>query len=60
MARTIPTFKHVKIVPHPLKANKYSVFVVPFPHVPPFFGSLAQCIKAAQIADRHAADLLEK
>lgn len=56
----IPTFKYVKIERHPLRAGIYGVFVVPFPHVPPFFGSLAECIKAAKVADRHAAELLEK
>lgn len=56
----IPKFKHVKIDRHPLRAGIYGVFVVPFPHVPPFFGSLAECIKAARVADRHAAELLAK
>lgn len=54
----IPTFEHVAITPHPLKSGVYMVLVTSFSGVPPYFGTLKQCIKAATVADRHAAKLL--
>lgn len=52
-------YKYVKIERHPLR-NCYCVFVPALPFIPPYFGTLAKCKKAAAAADRNAAAILEK
>jgi hypothetical protein len=54
----IPTFEHAAIMPHPLKSGVYMVLVTSISGVPPYFGTLKQCIKAATAANHHAAKLL--
>ena len=49
-------YKHVKIERHPLR-NAYAVINITFPAIPPYFGTLKQCQKAAAAADRNAAKL---
>lgn len=55
-----PTFEHCYICEHALRTGRYMVINTTFPAVPPFVGTLKQCIKAAAAADRSSAELLTK
>ena len=52
-------FKFAKIEKHPLRAC-FVVFIPELPHIPPFFGSLQECQRAAAVADKKAAAILNK
>ena len=52
------SFKFAKIGKHPLK-DCFMVFIPELPHIPPFFGSLEECQRAAAIADKKAAAILK-
>ena len=54
----VPNFEHVAICAHPLKAGCYMVLVKTIQGVPPYFGTLKQCIKAATAAEKHINKLL--
>ena len=54
----VPTFEHVAILEHPLKAGCFMVLVKTISGVPPYFGTLKQCIKAATAAEKHVNKLL--
>lgn len=54
----IPQFKHVRIAEHPLK-NEYMVVNVTFPQIPPYFGTLKQCVHAAEASDKNSELLMQ-
>jgi hypothetical protein len=51
--------QYAKIERHPLR-DCYCVFIPALPFVPPFFGTLRECKKAAAAADKKAAEYLKK
>lgn len=51
-------YKHCHIERHPLGTG-YMVFNDTFPMIPPYFGTLKQCKKAAKFADMNAEELLK-
>lgn len=51
--------QYAKIERHPLRGC-YCVFIPALPFVPPFFGTLRECKKAAAAADKKAAEYLKK
>ena len=53
-------YKHVEIHPHPLKAGVYGVFCKTIKGIPPYFGTLAQCKRAAAAAERNTEKHLTK
>lgn len=53
------SFKFAKIEKHPLRAC-FIVFIPELPQIPPFFGSLQECQRAAAVADKKAASILNK
>lgn len=52
-------YKHVKIERHPLR-NCYAVYNVTFKAIPPYFGTLKACIRAAAAAEKNAEKLYNK
>lgn len=57
MDGTLPSFKHCHIDRHPLK-DEYMVVNDTFEDIPPYFGTLKQCQKAAIAADKNAEKYL--
>lgn len=51
-------YKHCHIERHPLRTG-YMVVNDTFPMIPPYFGTLKQCRKAAKFADMSAEELLK-
>lgn len=56
--QVMKTFKFAKIEKHPLR-DCFVVFIPELPHIPPFFGSLQECQRAAAVADKKAAAILK-
>ena len=56
--RDMRSFKFAKIEKHPLK-DCFMVFIPELPHIPPFFGTLQECQRAAAVADKKAAAILK-
>ena len=56
---TNASYKHVEIRPHPLREGRYMVHNGTFPSIPPFFGTLRQCIKAAAAAEANSQKMLD-
>jgi hypothetical protein len=53
-------YKHVEIHPHPLKSGVFGVFCITIKGIPPYFGTLAQCKRAADAAERNTEKRLIK
>lgn len=53
------TFKYVAIRKHPLR-NCFMVVNLKFNWIPPYFGTLAECRKAARTAERNTAKMLNE
>lgn len=54
----ISAYNHVKIEKHPLRSGVYGVFCTTFKHIPPYFGTLKECKKAAEAAEANSIKLL--
>lgn len=52
-------YKYAVVEKHPLR-DCYAVFIPQLPYIPPYFGTLKECQKAAAVADKKAASMLEK
>lgn len=50
-------YKYVKIEKHPLR-DCYQVVNTKLTWIPPFFGTLAECKRAAVVAERNTAKIL--